>query len=361
MTFEQAFGESPSHHAIASGRVNLIGEHTDYNGGYVLPTLIPQTTRIALRARNDREVHWLSPALEAKPYVYRLGEETARDHWADYAAGVTKILAGEGFDLRGFDALVESEVPIGSGLSSSAALEVALMKGLREMNGLRFDDVRLARLCQRVENEFVGARVGIMDPMAIALGNFGEALFIDTRSLDYRKIRLPLDRMDLVVIHSGVSHRNVGGGYNQRRAECEAACRELGISSLRELEEDPGRVESLPEPLRRRARHVVTENARVLAAVSALTAGDCQTLGTLFHRSHVSLRDDYEVSVPEVDALVEVAMADRQVFGARITGGGFGGSVVILAHPGAGHDVAQRVTRTYRERTAQEPHILLPS
>lgn len=354
------FGRSPVVEAEAPGRVNLIGEHTDYNGGFVLPTAIPQRTRAQLAPRDDGQVRVASTAQPDVGVVsYGLGEETPTHGWLDYVQGVTRALRLDGYALHGFDARIDSSVPLGSGLSSSASLSVALMRALRLLFRLDLDDVHLARLGQRSENEFVGAQVGIMDPMAASLADEGTALFLDARSLQFE--RVPLPAADLVVINSGVEHDHARGDYNTRRAECERACELLGVTQLRDVTPaDLPRIEALPEPLHRRARHVVTENERVVQAVAAIRTGDLPRLGQLFYASHASMRDDYEVSVPEIDLLVELARADDEVHGGRLTGGGFGGSVVLLAHRGCGVVVAQRIAQQYEARSGRTPRILVP-
>jgi galactokinase len=347
--------------ASAHGRVNLIGEHTDYNDGFVLPTCIPQATRVELTSAGGNTVRVRSNQYRDE-FVFELGAEKARKHWADYVQGVTFVLAREGFRLGGFDVRIDSNIPIGSGLSSSAALEVALLKGLAGLFSLDLHDgKRIARLGQMAENDFAGARVGIMDQMVCALGKRDEALFIDTRDLSVERIPLPADEAALVVISSGVSHSNAHGGYNRRRAECEAACEALGISKLREAGlNDLARIEALPETLARRARHVITENARVLEAVGALQNKDMAKLGRLFSESHSSMRDDYEVSVPEIDLLVELAERCDGVFGARLTGGGFGGSIVALVKPAFAAQTGESVRCEYFQRTKREARVLVP-
>jgi galactokinase len=350
----------PSTRAAAHGRVNLMGEHTDYNGGFVLPTVIPQRTVADLTAHADRTVHVESDRT-AEAGQYALGAERPRGDWLDYVQGVTWVLRHAGFAFDGFSLRLTSTVPLGAGLSSSAALEVAVLRAIRAAFEFELDDTRLALLGQRAENEFVGARCGIMDQMAASLANAGSALFLDTRSLEYR--RLPMPRgADVVVIDSGVSHALAGGDYNVRRAECEAAARALGVSQLRDLTlADVPRLESLPQPLGRRARHVVSEDQRVLDAVDAIVADDVDALGRLFDASHASLRDDFEVSTPEVDLLVETARADPATFGARMTGGGFGGAVVALARAGEGLESGARITRAYAERRVATPTLLVPA
>ncbi|UJR84736.1 galactokinase [Sandaracinus amylolyticus] len=325
--------------ASAPGRVNLIGEHTDYNDGFVLPTVIPQRTFVAIARRDDTRVRARSETLGAED-GYELGREARTGRWIDYVQGVTRALVRRGHVVRGFDAVITSEVPVGSGLSSSAALEVATMRALRDAFGLALDDLEIARLAQRGENELVGAPVGILDPLACSLGEDGVALFVDTRTLACERIAIP-DTIELVVVDSGVAHDHAQGGYRERRAQCEEAARALGVRALRDVGEDD--LASLRAPLDRRARHVVTENARVLRAVDALRRGDVHALGALFDASHASMRDDYEVSVPEVDRLVARAKAHPAVLGARLTGGGFGGAIVALARAGHAHDVARAI------------------
>lgn len=356
--FRKTFGREPSYFGTAPGRVNLIGEHTDYNGGFVLPTAIPQSTRVALARRQDNLVKVTSRNMEGRGFEYRLGEEKKRGQWTDYVQGLTHLLSAQE-TITGFEAAIESDVPIGSGLSSSAALDVSMMKAVCEAFQISADAVSIAKFCQRIENEFVGAPVGIMDPMAVSLATFGTALFIDTRSLRYEKILLPVDRMELAIINSGVRHRNIGGGYAQRRQECEDACRILGVRQLRDVT-SIDQLEQLPDVLRRRARHVFQEDQRVERAVAQLREGNLAEVGRLFNESHASMRDDYEISIPEINFLVETAIAQPGVFGARLTGGGFGGSMVILAVNGKGREVANRVLETYKTRYPSPACIMLP-
>jgi galactokinase len=359
--FTTLFGRPPAVTADAPGRVNLIGEHTDYNGGFVLPTAIPQRTRVELAPRDDELVRAASTAKGDDVLTFTLGAERPGRGWLDYVQGVTSRLRAIGHPVRGFDARIDSAVPVGSGLSSSAALSVGLMRALRAAFTLALDDVEIARLGQRSENEFVGAQVGIMDPMAASLADEGTALFLDARSLAFERVPLPKGA-GLVVLNSGVAHDHAAGDYNTRRAECERACALLGVKLLRDVTPaDLPRVEALPEPLRRRARHVVTENERVLRAVEAMRRGELDRLGELFYQSHASMRDDYEVSVAEIDLIVELARAGGDVYGARLTGGGFGGSVVMLARAGRGRAAAERVAQEYAARSGRAPRVLVPA
>jgi len=361
-TFSDLFGREPEIRADAPGRVNLIGEHTDYTGGFVLPLAIPQRTRVELARRQDSVVRAWSANMEGQEAEeYRLGEEKPGEGWLDYVQGITQVLLQTGHELRGFDLRIESDVPPGSGLSSSAALEVSLLRALREAFDLELDDVELALTGQKAENEFVGAPVGIMDQMASNLADEHTALFLDTRDLRYEKIPLPADA-ELVVIDSGISHQHAGGEYRTRRKEVEHAAELLGVQQLRDLDvQDLWRLASLPEPLDRRARHVITENARVRSAVASLRERDLPRLGKLLAASHESLRNDYEVSVPEIDRLVELASAEPDVYGARITGGGFGGSIVVLARKGTGRTVGERVLARYNEKAKEPAKVVVPA
>lgn len=361
-SFSQLYGGSPAVTADAPGRVNLIGEHTDYNGGFVLPAVIPQRTVVQLAPRADRHVRvWSADVAEDQRLAdFDLGEERPTGTWVDYVQGVTVALRQRGYQLHGANLRIESRVPLGSGLSSSAALEVSVARAFRAAFGLRLDDVELAMAGKWAENEFVGAPTGIMDQMVCSLGAPGTALFLDTRSLAFERVPIP-SSVDLVVIDSGVRHQHATGEYATRRAQCEEACRRLQVAQLRDLGVlDLPRLNDLDDPFRRRARHVVTEDDRVLEAVAALKANDPGQVGELFYASHASMRDDYEITVPPIDALVELASAEKDVFGARMTGGGFGGSVVILARAGRGRAVADRVAARYRAECAQTPAILLP-
>jgi galactokinase len=347
--------------ADAPGRVNLIGEHTDYHDGFVMPCAIPQRTRAELRVREDRTARVSSAQAGGAAIEYEVGVETPGRGWADYVQGVTFILDRCGHKLSGFDLRLDSSVPVGSGLSSSAALEVAVLRALRRAFDLELDDVELARVAQRAEVEFVGAPVGIMDQMASSLAAEGEALFLDTRTLGFERLPVP-SSIEIVVIDSGVTHQHAGGDYVTRRRESEAAAQALGVSRLRDVGVDAlPRIAQLAEPLSRRARHIVTENARVLEAREAMRRGDAVRLGELFVASHASMRDDYEVSVPAVDLLVELAMQERDVYGARLTGGGFGGAIVIAAAAGRGAAVAHAVAREYSARRAGAGRILIPN
>ncbi|MDR5697300.1 MAG: galactokinase [Armatimonadota bacterium] len=326
MSFRDLFGSPPAAVACAPARVNLLGEHTDYNEGFVLPVPLPLATCV--------EAGVAEGLVEA--YSVAFGERRARGvdagpqgDWLDYPAGCVWALRREGFDVPGVRLRIDSTVPLGVGLSSSAALEVAVMRAVRQLYGLALDDLHLAQLAQRAEVEFVGVRCGIMDQMVASVGQAGTALLLDTRDLRYEHLPLlPGHRM--VVIDSGVRRHLAEGKYNRRRVECERAARLLGVCALRDLTpDDLLRAETLPDPLPRRVRHVVCENARVWAGAQALRQADAITFGRLMSESHRSLRDDFEVSTPELDRLVEAALRARAL-GARLTGAGFGGAVVAV-------------------------------
>jgi galactokinase len=360
--FTRAFRREPHVGASAPGRVNLIGEHTDYNGGYVLPMAIPQRTWVAAATVEGKRARASSRNLGSGDRIreFPVGGELVTRTWLDYVQGVTQALARDGYAIGGFDLAIVSDVPLGSGLSSSAALEVAVLRVLRDLFSLALDDVRLAQLGQRAENDFVGAPVGLMDQMAASLADDHTALFLDTRTLRYEQVPLPAGAA-FVVINSGVAHNHASGDYRTRRAECERAAQALGVPELRDVGvEDLPRVARLPEPIGRRARHVITEDERVLESVAAMKAGDLRQLGALFDASHASQRDDFEVSVPEIDLLVSLAQAAPGVYGARLTGGGFGGSIVALVETDAAARVARRVATLYQERSRHHPTILVP-
>jgi galactokinase len=329
--FVTLYGREPAVEASAPGRVNLIGEHTDYNGGLVLPLAIARRTRVELDRRRDERVRAVSVGFAEAPREYRLGEETPGGGWLDYVQGVTATARAAGHPLAGVDLRIESTVPAGAGLSSSAALEVALLRALRRAFELPLDDVAVAQLAWRAETEFVGAPVGVMDQMAASLGAVDAAVLLDAATLAWSRVTLP-SSVAVIPVDSGVRHRHAGGEYAMRRAECERAAAALGAARLCDVPLAAlDRVASLPPPLDRRARHVLTENARVGDFVRALGGGDLARCGALLYASHASLRDDFEVSIPAIDTLVELARRQPAIYGARLTGGGFGGAIVVLA------------------------------
>jgi galactokinase len=313
--------------AFGPGRVNLIGEHTDYNDGLALPFAIDRGVTVTAEPLGGERFQAHAEDLGEED-EFDLGRIAPGEGWRAFVRGVVAELLAGGNEVHAARITITGNLPQGSGLSSSAALSTALCLAL-----LGFEPsnrIALAKLCSRVENHWVGAQTGLLDQLAALCSQPGHAVRIDFRSLELQPVPLNLGHWTLVTLESGAEHEHAGGGYNERRAECRAACEALGIESLRDAED----FEGLPEPLNRRVRHVVSENARVDAMTEALAAGDLERVGALLDASHASLRDDYEVSVPEVEATVE-ALERSGAAGARIVGGGFGGSVLGLMPPGA--------------------------
>ncbi|MEF2071261.1 galactokinase [Consotaella aegiceratis] len=353
-----------SHSYFAPGRVNLIGEHTDYNDGFVLPVALDLATTVAIDKRADRQVQ-VETAMGGASFSFDLDEADPqpRHDWTDYVRGVAIMLEREGYRLAGGDLSIDSTVPTGSGLSSSAALEVSVGYALLQASGQSIALPRLAQLCQKAENEFVGTRCGIMDQFISCCGEAGHALLIDCRSLDYRPVPLP-DEARVVICNSMVHHQHSTGEYNLRRQECERGVELLkpalgGISALRDVTEAMLEThrDLLPELTYRRCRHVVTENARVLAAAEALGAGNAAAFGELMKQSHVSMRDDYEISCREIDIMVDLALGEPGVYGSRMTGGGFGGCTVSLVAADAVDAFASRLTERYQAATGIAPQV----
>jgi galactokinase len=350
--FESAFGRAPDGIAEAPGRVNLLGEHTDYNDGFVLPIAITQRTRVAMARNTGSAIHL--HAKELGSTVEFTLDRAPPEHFASYVFGCLQLAREQGAPIEGLQIHVASDVPMGVGLSSSAALEVATLRCLRKVFDLSIDDVQVAQLAQRAEIEFAGVNCGIMDQMASSLADTQRALLLDTRSLERRTVDLPTGTA-VLVIDSGVARSLAASGYNQRRAECEEAAKRLGVKSLRDVDEARF-VEELPDVLRRRVRHVVTENARVLAAVDSREPVE---FGELMNASHASLRDDYEVSTPELDRLVALLQAQPDVFGARLTGAGFGGACVALCRAGSELEIGTAVLAQYGI-AGQKGTVLVP-
>jgi galactokinase len=326
-SFEVVFGRTAQATASAPGRVNLMGEHTDYNQGFVLPTPLPlfTTVQLAVDESDPNFLEVFSVNLEARSHRHL--NEQAQGHWSDYVLACVQQLQKQ-VEIPGLKVWVESTVPIGAGVSSSAALEVAVLKGMRSLLNLNLSDQEIALMAQRAENEGVGMPCGVMDQMVAAMGVPHQALFLDTRDLSFELILLPSD-YQFAVVHSGITHALAAGSYRQRRQECEAAAAGMGVASLREVELNQLETSDLPEVLRRRSRHVVTENRRVLNCVAALKENRVRDLGLLMNESHLSQKNDFEVTVAETDALCEAAL-NHGALGARQTGGGFGGAIVAL-------------------------------
>jgi galactokinase len=342
----------------APGRVNLIGEHTDYNDGFVLPAAIDKATYVAASVRADRKV--IAESIDFEGIVsidLDDPQQVSRNDWGKHVQGVALLLERRGYRLQGVDVLIASDVPLGAGLSSSAALEVSSAFTLATIAGHRIDEMELAKIGQAAEHEYGGVRSGIMDQFASVHGQAGRALFLDCRSLEWSA--MPLGQAAFVVCNTKVKHDLAEGEYNKRRGECEEAASLLGKDSLREVL--PGELEddrsALPPILKKRARHVVTENARVLAAVSALELGNLQEFGDLINASHQSLRDDFEVSSPELDKMAEIARLQPGVLGARMMGGGFGGCTINLIRPEVRKEFIENVSNNYHKTTGIEPEL----
>jgi galactokinase len=344
--FDRAFGREPEVVSEAPGRVNLIGEHTDYNEGFVLPIAIDRTV-VVLGAPADRAtVRVYSTHFEARDeWRVDAPRRTGRDEWRDYVRGVGWALLEAGYELRSAELGILGDVPPDVGLSSSAALEVAVAGALCAVSGIEVEREQLAMLCQKAENQFVGVQCGIMDQLAATCSRAGHSLLIDCRSLEMEQVPLT-DSVAIVVVDSKVPRRLGGTAYNERREECAAAAQALGVETLRTATER--NVEGLSEPLKRRARHVVSENMRVREVVNALRPRDLRSVGELMYESHASLRDDFEVSTPELDLLVELASRTDGVIGARLTGAGFGGCTVNLVERDAIERFEAGVIEPYR-------------
>ncbi len=366
--FAKLFDESPRIFR-APGRTNLIGEHTDYNDGFVMPAAIEFHTWVAAGRRSDRKVVAHSQEWnETAEFSLDDDDASPRHQWLDYVRGVAIQLQRAGYELNGSNLLIHSDVPIGAGLSSSAALEVASALALMNLSGdgngnAALNRVDLAKLCQRAENETVGARCGIMDQFASANGRAGNALLLDCRSLEFKLLPLPPE-VSLVICNTMVPHRNVSGEYNLRRAQCEQgvkffAAQVPGVRALRDVlwEQLQQYEKDLDETIFRRCRHVITENARTIEAASALQSGQIQRFGNLMYESHRSLKNDYEVSCTELDIMVELASGMGGVYGARMTGGGFGGCTINLVSKERASAFTGDITKRYKEKTGIDPQI----
>ena len=346
----------------APGRVNLIGEHTDYNDGFVLPVAIDRDTVIAARARKDSTVTVYSiNRNESGAFDLAKPGEIRRGYWMNYIEGVARVLQSKGYRLHGAGIVLESDVPSGAGLSSSAALEIATAFTLLSISDESIDRPEVARACQQAEHEYTGANVGIMDQFISVMGEEKTALLLDCRSLEFRLVPVDTSSHALMICNTGIKHDLATSAYNDRRRECEESVKILkrslpGITALRDVEMREFRAyeDTLPETLRKRARHVISENERTLEAASALEHRDFDHLATLLYASHESLKNDYEVSAPELDLLVDTARTIPGVFGSRMTGGGFGGCTVSFVMRERVQEFSERMTRVYKEKTGRD-------
>ena len=359
--FTKLFSASPDHIFRAPGRVNLIGEHTDYNDGFVLPIAIDREVLIAARQRDDCIVCMVALDFGNARTEFSLDapiEHDDQQKWSNYIRGVAWALQQRGLKLGGVDLAIHSNVPIASGLSSSAALEVCAATMFREISKLEIRDLEIVQLCQQAENDFVGVKSGIMDQFISALASQDNALLIDCRDLSYQNVPLP-HGVTFVVCDTGKRRGLVDSEYNTRRAECEQAAQFLGVKALRDmsLSEFSKHEKNLPLIVAKRARHVITENARVLKAADAAKRNDLVTFGDLMNASHESLRDDYQVSCAELDAMVEIARRQPGCFGARLTGAGFGGCTVNLVKDELVDAFVANVAREYQHQTGLTPQV----
>ena len=360
--FREKYGAEPRLFR-APGRVNLIGEHTDYNDGFVMPCAIDRYTLVAVAPRADRVVSAFSQTLNSAA-EFNLDDRPQPKDWMRYVEGVARVLQSRGIKLKGANLMISSGLPLGGGLSSSSALEIGVALAYLALCGQQLDAHELALVGQQAEHTYGGVMSGIMDQTICVLGRRGTALLLDCRSLETTYIPLDTSRMAIMICDSRVKHELAGSEYNKRRAECargvELLARELpGIKALRDVTpEEFHRLEStLPEPIRRRCRHVVTENPRTLATAAALRSDDLREAGRLLYLSHESLRKDFEVSCAELDVLVQLAAQVEGVYGSRMTGGGFGGCTVTLLEPGAQQQFRDTVTAGYRASFALDPAI----
>lgn len=356
--FAQTFGRAPEWIVRAPGRVNLIGEHTDYNDGFVLPIAIDRAIWIALRPRSDRRVV-VHSADYRQSGEFSLDELTRGEPgWIEYLKGTAWSLKEAGHALAGWEGVLAGDVPRGAGLSSSAALEVATARAFATASGLAWEPAAMAKLAQRAENVWVGMHCGIMDQLISTSGKAGHALLLDCRSLAGRNVPLP-PAVAVVVLDTGTRRGLVDSAYNQRRAQCEQTAKRFGVKALRDItvDEFARRAAELDDSTCRRARHVITENDRTLKAAEAMRRGDAAELGRLMDQSHVSLRDDFEVSSDALNAMAEAAHSHPGCYGARMTGAGFGGCAVALVNSGVGDQFVAAVAEAYRTRTGNKPAV----
>ena len=356
-SFSAAFGSSPDLIVRAPGRVNLIGEHTDYNDGFVLPMAIDRAIWIALRPRPDRRIRVQALAM-GETIEFNLDNLQRGKGWGEYLKGVAWSLQKEGFDLCGWEGVLGGDVPRGAGLSSSAAVEIATARAFYALAGRAWNPAQAAHLAQQAENQWVGVNCGIMDQMVSAAAMEDHALFLDCRTLEYEHVPLPAD-LDVVVLDTSTRRGLVDSAYNERRAQCEAAARYFGVKALRDVSTERLQAEghNLPPPVLRRARHIVSENARVLEAVQAMRTGEATRLGQLFNASHASLRDNFEVTNEALNWMVEIAQSQPGCYGARMTGAGFGGCAVALVKKRSTETFVSAVQEAYKLRSGLQAAV----
>lgn len=356
--FTARFGAAPAFVVRAPGRVNLIGEHTDYNDGFVLPMAIEREVCIALRPRSDDTVSVKSLDFDEEATFSLNDLARGENGWIEYIKGSAWALQQEGAYVKGWEGVLAGDVPLGAGLSSSAALELAALRAFAAASHIQWDSTQMALLGQKAENEWVGVNCGIMDQLISAAGQNGHALLIDCRSLELQAVPLP-DDVVVVILDTSTRRGLVDSAYNERRRQCEAAARTFGVPALRDI--DSGTLEQraaeLDEATLRRARHVVTENERTIQAAEAMRDGDAGRLGQLMDASHVSLRDDFEVSSKALDLIVELARLQEACLGARMTGAGFGGCAVALVESAEAEEFAAEMRRSYVRESGRRPSV----
>ena len=361
-SFTEQFGHAPDLVVRAPGRVNLIGEHTDYNDGFVLPCAIGPANMVAISKRDDDRVDVVAADFDDARDSFALippPERNLSQPWADYVRGTLLALQNDGHALSGAKIAIAGNLPKGAGLSSSAALAVAVGKANLALNGIDIDNRRLAQIAQKAECDFVGTQCGIMDQLISAQGKADHALLIDCRSLDVTDILIP-DDVAIMIVHSGVTRGLVDGHYNERRRQCEAAAAAMGVSALRDADLDNLAAAVLDAVTTARARHVITENQRTLDAADALAKNDLAALGRLMAQSHASMRDDFEITIPAIDdlvALLQNAIGDQG--GARMTGGGFGGAAVAIMPRARVADVQASIKAAYKTPNGDAPLIMI--
>ncbi len=358
--FKSMFGAEPEVIVRAPGRVNLIGEHTDYNDGFVLPMAIDRAIWMALRPRDNGRVRLFSVDFDEMVAFEPAGLAHSSLGWAEYVIGTTWALQGAGYELAGWEGVFTGDVPVGAGLSSSAALELATARTFAAVSDLAWQPARMALACLQAENEWVGLNCGIMDQMISASGKAGHALLIDCRTLDTEAVPLP-PGVAVMVMDTVTRRGLVDSAYNERQSQCQQAAELLGVVSLRDanLDDLEGQEPGLPPLPFRRARHVISENARTLAAVAAMRRGDGPALGKLMNESHASLREDFEVSSDELNVMVAVAQSQAGCLGARMTGAGFGGCAVALVKVESVAGFVEQVSQEYEARVSLKPAIYI--
>ncbi|MFN8447111.1 MAG: galactokinase [Anaerolineae bacterium] len=356
--FEQRFGETPTLIVRAPGRVNLIGEHTDYNDGFVLPLAIDRAVWIAARPREDAYVTLYSVDFDQVADISLMEIVKRESLWVEYVQGVAWALQEVGHTLRGWNGVIAGDVPIGAGLSSSAAIELAASRTFCAVAGIDWNAPEMAKLCQRVENQWVGVQTGIMDQMISATGVASHAVLIDCRTLRLEPVPFPPGTA-VVVLDTMTRRELVTSAYGERRQQCETAARFFGVTALRDvtLPQLEAARASLEDVVYRRARHVISENQRTLDAAAAMRAGDAVTLGKLMNASHVSMRDDFEISGDALNAFVDCAQAHAACYGARMTGGGFAGCAVALVRAEDAEAFAVSVAECYQHKTGRTPAV----